>query len=126
MTAVVTRPGAAAAMKWWGWGDQRVSFTHEDKPAFGPFIREALGVDVARVTDRPIAFGDLDVPEPRIEGDLRGALERALGEAHVSDDPLDRVVHARGKSLPDLVRQRRGEFGRVPDVVARPGDEVAV
>ena len=38
----------------------------------------------------------------------------------------DRVVHARGKSLRDLVRQRRGDLGRVPDVVVRPGDETAV
>ena len=49
-----------------------------------------------------------------------------MGEEYVSDDPLDRVVHARGKSLRDLVRQRRGDLGRVPDVVVRPGDEAAV
>ena len=36
-------------------------------------------------------------------------------------------MHARGKSLTDLIRQRRGELGRLPDVVVRPGseDEVA-
>jgi alkyldihydroxyacetonephosphate synthase len=33
------------------------------------------------------------------------------------------VVHARGKSLRDLVRHRRGELGRLPDVVVRPKDE---
>ena len=33
MTAVATsRPAAAAAMKWWGWGDEDVAFTHDDKP----------------------------------------------------------------------------------------------
>jgi alkyldihydroxyacetonephosphate synthase len=25
-------------MKWWGWGVERVSFHHEDKPAFRPFL----------------------------------------------------------------------------------------
>ena len=49
-----------------------------------------------------------------------------MGEEYVSDDALDRVVHARGKSLRDLVRQRRGDLGRVPDVVVRPGDEAEV
>src|SRR6478609_500654 len=123
MTAVATRPQAAAAMKWWGWGDEGVSFSHEDKPAFGPFIRENLGVDVGRVTGSPIAFEDLDVPAPQIDPSLRAALEAV---ADVSDDALDRIVHARGKSLRDLVRQRRGELGRVPDVVVRPADEAAV
>jgi alkyldihydroxyacetonephosphate synthase len=32
-------------------------------------------------------------------------------------------VHARGKSLRDLIRQRRGEPPRVPDVVVYPGSE---
>ncbi len=39
---------------------------------------------------------------------------------------MDRVVHARGKSLRDLVSQRRGELGRLPDVVVRPGGEEEV
>jgi alkyldihydroxyacetonephosphate synthase len=126
MTAVATRPAMAAAMKWWGWGDEGVAFTHDDKPAFRPFLMQHLGIDVARVTEHPIAFAQLDIPEPRIDGALRGALEDAVGEGYVSDDPLDRLVHARGKSLRDLVRQRRGELGRVPDVVVRPADETAV
>ena len=33
------------------------------------------------------------------------------------------MVHGRGKSLTDLVRQRRGELGRLPDVVVRPDTE---
>jgi alkyldihydroxyacetonephosphate synthase len=113
-------------MKWWGWGDDDVAFTHDDKPEFGPFMRKALGIDVERVTEHPPRFEDLDVPAPQIDGALRAALERAAGAEHVSDDAHDRVVHARGKSLRDLVRQRRGDLGRVPDVVVRPGDEAAV
>ena len=36
------------------------------------------------------------------------------------------MVHARGKSLRDLVRHRSGELGRIPDVVVRPADEEQV
>ena len=126
MTAVATRPSEHGAMKWWGWGDEGVAFTHDDKPGFGPFIREHLGIDVDEASAAPLAFDELDVPEPQLSDDLRAALERAVGEEYVSDDPHDRVVHARGKSLRDLVRQRRGDLGRVPDVVVRPGDETEV
>ena len=72
---------------------------------------------------RPVAFESLGVPEPSLSEALSAALAEAVGDGHVSTDPLDRVVHARGKSLRDLVRHRRGDLGRLPDAVVRPGDE---
>ncbi len=112
-----------AAMRWSGWGDDDVSFTHEDKPALGPFLRRHLDLDVTRPASRSVAFEDLGVPEPSLPADLAAALEGAVGEGFVSTDPLDRVLHARGKSLRDLVRHRRGDLGRLPDAVVRPADE---
>src|SRR3954452_25055727 len=105
-------------MKWWGWGDEGVSFTHEDKPALGPFLERHLDIDVSRAVSQPAAFDRLDIPEPSLAPGLAAAV---VGD--VSTDPLDRVVHARGKSLRDLVRHRRGEPGRLPDGVVRPADE---
>ena len=110
-------------MKWWGWGHDHISFTHEDKPALRPFIQRHLGLDVAEAPGRPMAFGELDVPEPVLDNALRAALERTVEPGGLSTNPLDRVVHGRGKSLRDLVRHRRGELGRLPDVVVRPRDE---
>jgi len=112
-----------ATMRWWGWGHDDVSFSHEDKPALAPFIRRHLGLDVTRVSSRAVAFEDLRIPEPSLSPGLEAALEEALGGSRPSTDPLDRVVHARGKSLRDLVRHRRGELGRLPDVVVRPKNE---
>ena len=109
--------------KWWGWGDEAVAFTHADKPGLAPFLERALGLDVRGATSRPAGFDDLDIPESTLSPALRSELEAATGSAHVSTDALDRVVHARGKSLRDLVRHRRGDVGRLPDVVVRPADE---
>ncbi|HWT24071.1 MAG TPA: FAD-binding oxidoreductase [Solirubrobacteraceae bacterium] len=124
-TAVPTRL-ARTGMKWWGWGDDGVAFTHEDKPELAPFILRHLALDIHRPTSRPVPFGDLEIAEPLLPGGLRAALEAAVEPEHVSVDPLDRVVHARGKSLRDLVRHRRGELGRLPDVVVRPAGEEEV
>ena len=115
-----------AAMKWWGWGDEGIAFTDADKPALAPFIKEKIGLDVRRSTARPVPFDALAVPEPALPPVLRAALEEAVGTGSVSDDPLDRVVHGRGKSLRDLMLQRRGELGRLPDAVVRPGSEEEV
>ena len=113
-------------MKWWGWGDEGVSFTHHGKPALGPFLERNLAIDVDRPAVRHVAFEQLDIPEPSLPDELRDALERAAGAERVSIDPLDRLVHARGKSLRDLVRHRGGDVGRVPDAVVRPADEAGV
>jgi len=112
-----------AAMKWWGWGLEGLEFTHEDKPDLAPFIERVLGIRVGPRTETPVRFEDLPVPEAGLPDALRGALEQAVGAEFVSVDRLDRVVHARGKSLRDLILQRRGELRRVPDAVVRPGAE---
>jgi alkyldihydroxyacetonephosphate synthase len=112
-----------AAMKWWGWGPEGVEFTHEDKPDLAPFIEDVLGMEVGDPTVAPVRLEDLRIPNPRLPDGLRAGLEAAVTAAFVSVDPLDRVVHARGKSLRDLILQRRGELRRVPDIVVRPGGE---
>ena len=40
-------------MKWWGWGVEGVGFHHEDKPAFRPFVLNAIDLDVNTTADRP-------------------------------------------------------------------------
>ncbi len=115
-----------AAMKWWGWGVEGVEFTADDKPDLGPFIQQVLGVDVGDATVAPIPFEDLQIPESMLPDGLWSALQEAVTAAFVSVDPRDRVVHARGKSLRDLIRQRRGDLPRVPDVVVYPGSEAEV
>jgi alkyldihydroxyacetonephosphate synthase len=112
-----------APMKWWGWGEESVSFTHDGKPELAPFIERHLKLDVRRPGTPPLAFEELEVPAAVVPAPLRARLEDAVGAGHVSSDDHDRVVHGRGKSLTDLVRQRRGDLGRLPDVVVRPGAE---
>jgi alkyldihydroxyacetonephosphate synthase len=115
-----------AEMKWWGWGEEGMEFTDTDKPELGPFIRQKLGLDVRRVTASVPDFASLRIPDPVLTAPLREELESELGAEHVSTDALDRVVHGRGKSLRDLIRQRRGDLPRLPDAVVWPASEAEV
>jgi alkyldihydroxyacetonephosphate synthase len=115
-----------AAMKWWGWGAEDVSFSHEGKPELAPFIEHAIGLDVRRPGTTALAFEDLEIPATALPPGLRAQLEAAVGPERVSTDDRDRLVHGRGKSLTDLIRQRRGDLGRLPDVVVRPATEEEV
>jgi alkyldihydroxyacetonephosphate synthase len=110
-------------MKWWGWGEEDLSFTHADKPSLAPFVRQHLGVDIDRPGTGAPAFDTLEVAPPRHLETLEAQLVEVLGADNVSTRALDRVVHAYGKSLRDLVRVRRGDLGRLPDLVVSPADE---
>ncbi len=44
-------------MKWWGWGVEGVAFHHEDKPAFRPFVINAIDLDVNTTSDCPPVAG---------------------------------------------------------------------
>ena len=109
--------------KWWGWGDEGVVVHARGQAGPRALSRACPGARRSRHDVAPVGFDDLDIPESTLSAGLRSELEAAIGSAHVSTDALDRVVHARGKSLRDLVRHRRGDVGRLPDVVVRPADE---
>ena len=86
-------------MKWWGWGDEKVTFTHEDKPDLAPFVREKIGIDLDGPRDAVIDFASLSIGAPIVSDGLRDALAEALREDQVTSEPMERVVHTYGKSL---------------------------
>lgn len=110
-------------MKWWGWGREDIRFTHEDKPALAPFVLKVIDLDFRSPGIPAADFTNLEVPRPVEAPELVAALTAAVGAEQVHVDDLDRVVHAYGKSLRDIVRVRAGDLGRVPDVVVYPGSE---
>ncbi|GAA1716220.1 FAD-binding oxidoreductase [Kribbella yunnanensis] len=110
-------------MKWWGWGVDGVAFSHDDKPSLAPFVQKVIDVDLNAPAVAPLAFEELDVPKSQLTEDLEKALSGVLGAEYVVSTDLDRVVHAFGKSLRDLVRIRASDLRRIPDVVVYPADE---
>jgi alkyldihydroxyacetonephosphate synthase len=116
-------PASVKQQKWWGWGAEGIEFSFADKPKFAPFVLDVLGVDVTKPAPRVRSFDSLDVPASQLSPALREVLVAAVGEEYVIDDDEMRVVHAFGRGVRDLVRVRRGQLGRVPDVVVYPGSE---
>jgi alkyldihydroxyacetonephosphate synthase len=110
-------------MKWWGWGEEGISFRYDDKPAFAAFVETAINIDVRKAPAAVADVNSLPIPSSRAPHELRSALQTIVGAGHLNDTPLDRVVHAYGKGLRDLVRIRRGDWGRLPDLVVYPGSE---
>jgi alkyldihydroxyacetonephosphate synthase len=113
-------------MKWWGWGVDGVAFHHQDKPAFAPFVKMAVGIDVDSPATAPTSFEDVTVPESRADAEFVTELQGIVGAQNATVDAMERVVHTFGKSIRDLIRVRSGHLDRTPDVVVYPADEAEV
>jgi alkyldihydroxyacetonephosphate synthase len=87
-----------------------VGFHHEDKPAFRPFVLNAIDLDVNTRPIAPMSLDDLAIPTPMISDQLLAELTEAVGPENVVQDDLDRIVHTYGKALRDLLRIRAGNM----------------
>ena len=114
-------------MKWWGWGHEGVGFHWQDKPGFAPFVQYAVGLDLhtAPVVGMP-DFDKLTVAKSLATPAFTASLASVVGEDNVTTDKMERVVHAYGKSIRDLIRVRANQIERTPDVVVYPADEAEV
>ena len=120
---MVSRPSSSYPdSSWWGWGDPgSVPDLSEGVLAL---LRDGLGVAGGPGVPAPVGAGDL--PEPRLSDGDMVALRSLVGDEFARDDAEARVLHARGKSTPDLMRARSHDFSAAPDLVVLPGshDEV--
>jgi alkyldihydroxyacetonephosphate synthase len=83
-------------------------------------IRQVLG---AAVDGPPVVpTTEIDCPAPRLTDEQTEALVGVVGEENVKQTGDSRLVHALGKSTPDLLRARSGETPAVPDAIVLPAD----
>ena len=101
------------------WGDPAAATDLPD--AARGLIELAFGIE-----ERPAA-AEVTLPAPAIAPGLLDGLRDLLGAEHVLTDDETRRLRTRGKSTPDLLRQRAGDLSDAPDAVVRPGthEEVA-
>lgn len=109
-------------MRWDGWGDP--ARAHGLPGGVKLLLTAVLGrLPRARPVPR---LADVRISTPPLADDDLAALAGAVGAAHVDTGHDVRLLHAGGKSTPDLLRRRQAEQA-APGAVVRPGteDEVA-
>ena len=110
-------------MRWFGWG-QEGSSTMELPEAAGRLLGQRLGV--AERHTPPVVLEEVRLPEPALGADALARLRGVVGQENVRDDRDARVLHAAGRSYPDLVRLRSGDGSGAPDAVVYPADRERV
>lgn len=110
-------------LKWngWGWKDKSYAFP-SGETAFWDYLKSALGLEqLPRYPSKSLE--DIAITPGRIQEHLLSELANITGKNRLKTDPFERVSHARGKSFIDLIRLRKGQIERLPDVVVYPGNE---
>lgn len=92
--------------RWNGWGDDAITM---DLPDVGVALLEAI-------------VGPGAPPKDVLLGELLGSIPQKGLPHHplITTDSQERLIHARGQSLPDWIALRYGTLRRVPDGVAFP------
>jgi alkyldihydroxyacetonephosphate synthase len=98
--------------RWNGWGDDTVTYPLHDGPR--QFLERLVGSGTP--------------PRDATLEEVVAAVLPSRLPAHplISDDPADRVRHARGQSLPDWIALRSGRIPAFPDGVAYPTTDAEV
>jgi alkyldihydroxyacetonephosphate synthase len=104
-----------AGRSWWGWGRADAAVTAGEREALVRRVRVLLPAAELELHEAPEP-SDLGVPKSAV------ALPPSLAQL-ASTDVVDRLAHARGKAYRDVVRNLKGDIGRVPDAVVRPATE---
>jgi len=113
-------------MKWWGWGDPKITFPMADKPNLWPWIAKKLGVVSTAPTAAPVDLTSIQMPPTRASTELLAELYQVLRPEQITVDPLERLFHTYGKSFPDLFRVRNAVIRRAPDAVVFPDSHAQV
>jgi alkyldihydroxyacetonephosphate synthase len=116
-----------AALRWNGWGrlGESPGFSRAREEALLAELGQRLGRPLAR-TRPPVELSEIRLPPSKLGAETLAQLRAACGQDAVLGGASERVARALGRSLPDLLRLRRGEVDRFPEAVVLPGDEGAV
>ncbi len=111
-----------ASMVWDAWG---APAGHKPlSPQIRGLLKQVFGVSGETVARRD--EGDVPLRDSALTPAARAGLAAVVGAEHVSTDHHDRLLHAGGKSTPDLLRRRAEGPQDAPDAVVFPGDHEQV
>lgn len=107
-------------LKWngWGWKDKLYTFPSGEQ-AFCEHMKNSLGLKELPISPSK-SLEELDITPCEIQGLWLDELRNIFGNSRVKTDAFERVFHARGKSFVDLLRLRKGQLERLPDVIVYP------
>jgi len=95
--------------RWNGWGDSAIAFPLAESVI--PYLTSVIG-EGQRIPDASLDEVIAAIPDSRVP-------DHPL----ITPEPMDRLTHARGQSLPDWIALRSGRIGSYPDGISYPSTD---
>ncbi|MGC8737547.1 MAG: FAD-binding oxidoreductase [Candidatus Hydrogenedens sp.] len=106
--------------KWYGWGlKQGPDLLKDKRDSFWNWLRELSGFTELPHTP-PVDIHTIQINEPALPHSLISEIRRKISQGKITSEPIERIIHARGKSYLDTLALRSGELPNVPDIVIYP------
>ena len=103
---------------WYGWGEP--SRAKPLSPGALEYLRRTLQLTTVAANHPPVSLADVRVGAISMGDEVLVELRAITGAQHVTTDATERILHAGGKSTPDLLRRRSGDALDAPDAVVFP------
>lgn len=130
------RPEDVESLDVWGFDDTR--FAIEDGsvvltgsryelsgkplPSLLPWVRQTMQIELPVDDLNPPSYPPA-IPASQASEALLAALQRAIGEAHVSTDDEQRLRRGHGHTQEEMYAIKYGQLERIPDAVVFPGSD---
>jgi alkyldihydroxyacetonephosphate synthase len=116
----------AKHMKWWGWGNEGVTFNSSAHPGLWPYAKAVLGIEEENLETSPVPIETVQLREAICSSRFSAELRQSMRADQICDSRHERLVHTYGKGFRDLFRMRRGIAEGAPDLVVYPENETDV
>ncbi len=109
-------------MKWWGWGDENVTFKMKNYPGIIKYIREKFKIQSLK--KRPLFdLEKIEMTKKFLPETIIGEFKDKIGAEKCFSNKQERVLHSFGKSYKDAVRIRSYKIKNAPDIILYPENE---
>ena len=105
---------------WYGWADP--TRATELRPSALAYLRTTLKLQSEEKTHQPVDISAVRLYPSKLDPAALAELQGICADEHVSTTDFERIMHAGGKSTPDLLRIRAGDALDAPDAVIFPAD----
>ena len=110
----------SSAKKWNGWGHADKRFPlNKLNPDFLKILSTLLEKKEFQASPST-GWKDISIPDTRLSPAQIKYLRKISAVSRVSTNKFDRIVHSRGRSLPDLICLRSGVIDEFPDAIVYP------
>lgn len=115
--------GVPGTMKWYGWGAEGQAFDAVGRPGLWPYAKAHLGLTESQPRNVPVQVDQIALPPAVDNPRFLAIVDGIVGADRWSRAPMDRLLHAYGRSTRDLWRLRHGRVTYAPDCVLFPDNE---